>query len=65
MDIRSYELNYEINAVIYDGAIAAELEEMFFNDLMVSSLITSEDYENTPKLIKVTEAFARVFSSLL
>jgi cardiolipin synthase A/B len=65
MDIRSYELNYEINAVIYDEKISEELEDVFFNDLMVSSLISKVDYENTPKIIKATEAFARVFSSLL
>lgn len=65
MDIRSYELNYEINAVIYDEEISEELENVFFNDLLDSEIMTREIYEATPKIIKVTEACARVFSSLL
>lgn len=65
MDIRSYELNYEINAVIYDAETTEEFENMFFDDLMVSKIITLDDYENTSKILKAVEAFARVFSSLL
>jgi cardiolipin synthase len=65
MDIRSYELNYEINAVIYDILKSKELEKQFFKDLEQSEELTIEDFENTSKLIKVLEATARVFSSLL
>jgi cardiolipin synthase A/B len=65
MDIRSYELNYEVNAVIYDEELAEELENVFLEDIMVSKIMTKELYEDTPRIIKVTEAFARVFSSLL
>lgn len=65
MDIRSYELNYEINSVIYDEKVTEELEIMFFEDLSCSRMITLESYEKTPRLIKITEAVARVFSSLL
>lgn len=65
MDIRSYELNYEINAVIYDNLKSKELEKQFFKDLEQSKELTIEDFENTSKLIKVLEATARVFSSLL
>jgi cardiolipin synthase len=65
MDIRSYELNYEINAVIYDEEKTKEIEAMFYEDLMRSKLINYEDYEKTAKHIKFIEAVARVFSSLL
>lgn len=65
MDIRSYELNYEINAVIYDDNKTKELEEQFFEDLESSTEITLSDYENTPKHIRALESLARVFSSLL
>lgn len=65
MDIRSYELNYEINAVIYDDNKTKELEEQFFEDLESSTEITLNDYENTPKHIRALESLARVFSSLL
>lgn len=65
MDIRSYELNYEINAVIYDNLKSKELEKQFLKDLEQSKELTIEDFENAPRLTKVLEATARVFSSLL
>lgn len=65
MDIRSYELNYEINAVIYDEESTEELENLFFQDIMNSKKVT-EDYFNTlPPLVRGFEAFCKIFSSLL
>lgn len=65
MDIRSYELNYEINAVIYDDMKTTELENQFFEDLKRSREVTIEDFDGISKLNKIFEATARVFSSLL
>lgn len=65
MDIRSYELNYEINAVIYDNSKTNELDKQFLEDLKRSKEIFAEDFESAPRLNKVLEATARVFSSLL
>lgn len=65
MDIRSYQLNYEINAVIYDEEITEELENLFFGDLKESKRVTSEYFNNLSLRIKVLEAFCKIFSSLL
>lgn len=65
MDIRSYELNYEINAVIYDSPKTSEFERQFFEDLKKSREMTIVDFDKTSKLQKIFEAIARVFSSLL
>lgn len=65
MDIRSYELNYEINAVIYNDEVTKKLEEIFLEDIEISRIMTEEDYEKIPRYIKFAEAFARIFSSLL
>ncbi|MCM0648236.1 cardiolipin synthase [Clostridium swellfunianum] len=65
MDIRSYELNYEINAVIYDDAKTKELENQFFADLDKSIEISIEDFDNITRFHKILEATARVFSALL
>lgn len=65
MDIRSYELNYEINAVIYDEEKTKELELLFLNDLEVSDLIGLDYYEGLPRSIKFIEAITRLFSYLL
>lgn len=65
MDIRSYVLNYEINAVIYDEEITEQLENLFFQDLKVSKRVTESYFNNLSPLVKAFEAFCRVFSSLL
>ena len=65
MDIRSFELNYEINAMIYDEEIAEELENLFFEDLKKSRRVTEEYFENLPANVKIFEAFCRIFSALL
>jgi Phosphatidylserine/phosphatidylglycerophosphate/cardiolipin synthases and related enzymes len=65
MDIRSYELNYEINSVIYDMEITEKIENRFFEDLKESNKITIENYDNISPFVKAFEAVARIFSSLL
>ena len=65
MDIRSFELNYEINAVIYDSDVTEQLECQFYKDLNSSTRLTEEAYEATPIHIKALEAISKVFSSLL
>lgn len=65
MDIRSFELNYEINAVIYDKDKTKELDKLFFEDIKNSTLINAEYYDNLPKSIKFIEALTRLFSYLL
>ncbi|WP_411681656.1 cardiolipin synthase [Clostridium thailandense] len=65
MDIRSYVLNYEINAVIYDEETTEQLESLFFEDLKQSKRVTEEYFNNISPLIKALEAFCRIFSSML
>ena len=65
MDIRSYELNYEINAMIYDSNVTEELEMMFYNDISKSKKLTLEDFQNTKRIYKIIEAVSRMFSAIL
>ncbi|EPV4647803.1 TPA: cardiolipin synthase [Clostridium perfringens] len=65
MDIRSFELNYEINTVIYDKEITCKLDALFFEDLLKSRHFKIEEYEKSTKFDKFIEGFARIFSSLL
>jgi cardiolipin synthase A/B len=65
MDIRSFELNYEINAVIYDADVSKKLEQQFFEDLNSSILLTTEDIESVPIYIKLIQTISRLFSYLL
>ncbi|MEI3524606.1 MAG: cardiolipin synthase [Anaerotignum sp.] len=50
MDIRSFDLNFEVNAFLYDAAFTRELEQDFLNDLKSSVEITREWY-NRKKMV--------------
>lgn len=65
MDIRSFEDNFEVSAIIYDRRIATELEEQFLEDLSHCRLVTREYWETRPLLHNIYEAIARLFSPLL
>ena len=65
MDIRSFELNYEINTVIYDKDITCKLDALFFEDLLKSRHFKIEEYEKSTKFDKFIEGVTRIFSALL
>lgn len=65
MDIRSYDLNYEINCVVYDENKTKELDVIFYKDLEKCREFLLEEYESSGKINKFIEGIARIFSSLL
>ena len=65
MDIRSFELNFEVNATIYDEAVTAEVEQAFMNDLPHCRQITREDYKKRGLLTRIREQGSRLLSPLL
>lgn len=65
MDLRSFELNFEVNAFIYDSAIAEQLRRTFEDDVKVSSELTAEIYNQRVLWIKIKEAFSRLISPIL
>lgn len=65
MDIRSFELNFEVNAVIYDEQTAGELEQAFLDDLPHCRELTREAYHRRKLVIRVKEQFCRLLSPLL
>lgn len=64
-DIRSFKLNFETNALIYNPVIAKQLWEIFEEDLTHSTEITPESLAKRPLLEKVWEPIARLFSPVL
>jgi cardiolipin synthase len=64
-DLRSFGLNFETNAVIYDTSVARWLKEAFVKDMGVSTELTPERYANRSVIIKLKESIARLFSGLL
>lgn len=65
MDIRSYKLNFEVNAFIYDDKITNEFDKQFEIDFMNCREITLEEYQKRGLIRKVQESFARLISPLL
>ncbi len=65
MDIRSFELNFEVNAFIYDKEINRELTEKFINDIEYCKEITLEDYKNRSKIVRIKESVSRLLSPIL
>lgn len=64
-DIRSFRLNFEANAFIYDAAEAYKLEAIFETDITKSHELTKHLYRNRPLIIKVKESISRLLSDLL
>jgi len=65
MDLRSFKLNFEVNAFVYNENLSQKLQEDFFNDLKNSKEISYYDYENRPLWLRFWESLARLFSPLL
>lgn len=65
MDIRSFQLNFEVNAVIYDEATTELLEDAFLNDLPRCREITPDLYADRGLWIRFKEQSCRLLSPLL
>jgi cardiolipin synthase A/B len=65
IDIRSFNINYEINAVIYSRAIATELEEAFQRDLTQCREFDPAEYEGRNLVTRFRDSLARLLSPLL
>lgn len=65
MDFRSFDLNFEVNAIVYDSAIATELTDIFYEDLKDSLRIDPVLWGARPVHRKLLEKAARLLSPLL
>ncbi len=64
-DIRSFRLNFEVNAFIYDPEVTLELEKLFKNDMDKCTNLTEHSYKNRSLFIKFKESISRLLSDLL
>lgn len=65
IDVRSFQLDFEVNTIIYDEEMAKTIRQEFFTDSQQSQFLTKEIYENRGKIIKLKEGLARLISPLL
>ncbi|KAA0835838.1 cardiolipin synthase [Bacillus sp. FSL W7-1354] len=65
IDMRSFKLNFEVNAFLYDEEISRSLVLSFEKDLQVSRELTYEEYLNRSKSIRFKEAISILLSPIL
>jgi cardiolipin synthase len=65
MDIRSFALNFEVNAVVYDEKKAKEMTEYFKEDLKHCTRITKAAYSGRSLYLRFKEQVSRLLSPLL
>jgi cardiolipin synthase len=64
-DIRSFSINYEAMAVLYDAEKARELASDFENDLKSCEPFTWEEYQTYPLWRRLLNSFTRLSSPML
>lgn len=65
LDDRSFEQNYEVNAIIYEKEFAHLLKEDFLEDCSQSKMLNYEIYVQRPWVKKLKEGIGKIFSPLL
>jgi cardiolipin synthase len=65
IDVRSFEHNFEITAIIYDEEITKKLERQFHADIRNSIQINLKEWNKRPFYTTFKEGFARLFTPLL
>lgn len=65
MDYRSYKLNFESNAFLYDERLAKQLADIFEIDIQNSRLITAKMFDKQSVYLKFKQNFSRLLSPIL
>jgi len=64
-DIRSYKLNFEANAILYDPQVIQQLEAIFIEDRKQCQLMTPEVVRKMSKWLLFKQQISRLFSPIL
>ena len=65
LDYRSFNINFEVNALVYDKKFCHQLTELFNEDLKDCDKIYYQNWKNRSKFIKFKESMARLAAPLL
>ena len=65
LDHRSFDLNFEVNAMVFDEKIAADLKSAFLLDLTTARKIDYERWKDRSFVIQFIERLIRLFAPLL
>ena len=65
MDHRSFQLNFEVNAIVYDPAFSEELRKTFFADLKHAEQLDAKLWNDRSFMQQLPEKLARLLSPAL
>lgn len=65
IDLRSFRLNFEVNAFVYHQETATTLGQIFLEDLELSTELTPELYQQRSNYIRFKESISRLLSPIL
>lgn len=65
IDIRSFQLHFELNAFFYSDKVAKECRTIFERDMEHSKEMSYADYQKRPRMMKIKEGFYRLFSPIM
>ncbi|MBO5132682.1 MAG: cardiolipin synthase [Paludibacteraceae bacterium] len=65
MDFRSFNQNFELNAIIYDKEKTKEFTEIYFEDIKHSNELDFDTWKKRPLQQRLKESSARLFSPIL
>ena len=64
-DVRSFELNFETNAAVYDAALASEVMRAFQEDARSHCVeLTSDQYAKRSHWVKFMESISRLYTPI-
>lgn len=64
-DIRSFRLDFETNAIIYDTQVAKNMIDIYNEDILLSSKLVYEIYLQRGINIRIKESISRLFTPVL
>ena len=64
IDVRSFRLNFEVNAFLYDQVLVRELVHIYEKDMEQSRELTMEEYQNRTFIIRIKESVSRLLSPI-
>ena len=65
MDMRSFHLNFEVNAVLFENESVKDLVYHFKKDLEQSSRVQPDEFEERPRKHRIAEALSRLAAPML
>jgi cardiolipin synthase A/B len=65
MDLRSFNHNFELTALVYNDEVVDKASDAFSQDLVFSRRIILEEFERRSLIMRSKESICRLFSPLL